>query len=548
MMCLGRSRWFKSIRRTLVFHRTKHAKAVRSGLRTNDAGGRFFFMDTTWYKPGISIAQFHASKARIRALIGARGSGKTTAIATETISHGLHNPGAKIYILRKTQDSNQNTTQETFERVFERCGNAYVDTGLSLFKRIEGGIQYRIPSTEAVRLFNIFLKKNPNKTETLRWLENVGNKFCSFIHFAGVPDATKRDTKFRGYECSMLIFVEADQLLADDLNMALFCLRWPNAFGEHIKDTCCILDTNPPSPRHWIAKLEEAKKNHSDVRFWHIPMEENAHNLPPGYVDTAKETYAKDPAMYKRMILGEYAEAFEGARVLWAFSEQHAYDNLPWPRGAYLVRGWDFGTTQSVIFSAYWSDGPDEYWWDMHEYYAEQSDIEKQCRETLRLTRELFPFFNDRSVCSGVLDFCDPAGNQKTDKGRSLDTVNSYHIYPGWSTRYRSLQLTLAVYNRLLEKKDRFGRLVYRIDRRCCPMLYLGSLGGYRYPNLGETGFGKDEPGKGPDFGNFDHVCDASRYAKINCLRLAKSELDKVQKPVGILAKEHSPNPARRWR
>lgn len=505
-------------------------------------------MEKEWYKPGKSIAEFHLSKARIRALIGARGSGKTTGIAVEAISHGLHYPGAKIYILRKTQDSNQNTTQETFEQVFSRCGNAYVDTGLSLFKKIEGGTQYRIPSLEGVKLFNVFLKTKPNKTETLRWLENVGNKFCSFIHFAGVPDATKRDSKFRGYECSMLIFVEADQLSEEDLKMALFCLRWPDAHGKHIPDTCCILDSNPPSPRHWIALMEERDKNFTQTQFWHIPMEENAGNLPEGYVENAKRSYANDPAMYKRMILGEYAEAFEGARVLWAFSEQHAYDNLPWPRGAYLVRGWDFGTTQATIFSAYWEHDGDEYWWDLYEYFATQADVEKQCRETVRLTREVFPFFNDRSICSGVLDYCDPAGNARTDKGRSIDTLNSYQIYPGWSSRFRSLQLTLAVYNRLLEKKDRFGRLVYRLDRKCCPVLYLASLGGYRYPNPGEVGHGKDEPGKGPDFGNFDHVADASRYAKINCLRLARMELEKMNKPVGLLAKEHSPNPVRKWR
>jgi hypothetical protein len=251
--------------------------------------------------------------------------------------------------------------------------------------------------------------------------------------------------------------------------------------------------------------------------------------------------------MYKRMILGEYAEAFEGNRVLWAFSEQHAYTDLPWPRGAYLVRGWDFGTTQAVVWAAYWEESGTEYWWDLWEFYAEMSDVEKQCRETLRLTQEVFPFWNDRNVCAGVLDFCDPAGAARTDKGRSIDTLISYGIHPGYSTKYRSLPLTISVYNRLLEQKDKHGKHVYRIDKESCPRLYLASLGGYRYPNVGEPGYGKDEPGKGPDFDNYDHIADASRYAKINCLRLAKSELQKMQRPVGKLAKALTPNRLRRW-
>ncbi len=427
-------------------------------------------------------------------------------------------------------------------------GSAYQDTGYTLFKKIEGGVEYRIPSADAVEMFNIFLKTKPNKGEILRWLDNVGNRWCSHIHFAGVPDAGKRDTRFRGYECSMLVFVEADQLAKEDLDMALFCLRWKNARGEHIDDTCCILDTNPPSPTHWIAMFEENSKDDPNVRFWHIPMEENAQNLPPNYVEDAKRIYRKNPGMYKRMILGEYAHAFDQTgRVLWAFTEEHAFDDLPWPRGAYLVRGWDFGTTHANTWAAYWEEGGDEYWWDLLEYFATQSDVEKQAREVTRLTAEVFPFWNDRGVCSGVLDFCDPAGAAKTATGRCLDTLGTYGVFPGYSNKHKSLPLTLAVYNRLLEKTDRFGKLVYRIDRKACPMLYLASLGGYRYPNTGETGFGKDEPGKGPDFGNYDHMADAGRYPKINCLRLAKVELEKMQRPVGKLAVAVSPNPKKRW-
>lgn len=504
-----------------------------------------------WYLPGKSILAFHGSRARLRGLVGARGSGKTTGIVVESVRHGFHNPGAKIYILRKTQESNVNTTQETLDLVFAKLGPAYSDTGYSLFKKIDGGVHYRIPSREAIRRFNIFLNTKPNKTETLRWLENVGNRWCSSIHFAGVPDAGKRDTRFRGYECSLLIFVEADQLSKEDLDMALFCLRWKNAYGEDIEDTGCILDTNPPSPRHWIAQMEKKAIEDNDLtkQFWHIPIDDNAHNLRAGYVEDAKKIYAPNPGMYKRMILGEYAEAFDNTgKVLWAFKEEQAFESLPWPRGAYLVRGWDFGTTQGVVWSAYWSDEEDEYWWDLHEYFATHSDVEKQAREVIKQTQETFPFWNDRGVCAGVMDYCDPAGAAKTDKGRSIDTLISFGVHPGYSTKYRSLPLTLAVYNRLLEKKDRFGRWVYRIDRGGCPMLYLASLGGYRYPNEGEPGFGKDEPGKGPAFGNYDHIADAARYAKVNCLRLAKVELEKMLRPVGKLAKEHSPNPIKRWR
>ena len=60
------------------------------------------------------------------------------------------------FILRKTQESNKDTTGETFDQVFAKSGSAYVDTGVSLFKKIEGGRIYRIPSRKAVEKYASF--------------------------------------------------------------------------------------------------------------------------------------------------------------------------------------------------------------------------------------------------------------------------------------------------------------------------------------------------------------------------------------------------------
>lgn len=495
-----------------------------------------------WYKPGVSIAEFHNTRTRIRALIGGRGSGKTSAISVEATGHGFWNAGAKIYILRKTQDSNEDTTLETFEQTFRNMGTAYVDTGKSLFKKIEGGKVFRLPSKLAVEKFNQWKHSFPaaSKQQIEIWLNTEGAKYCSWLYFAGVPEARYRASRFRGYECSMLIFVEADQLSKEDLDLGVACLRWkgsdPAACDEKgfIRDTCVILDTNPPSEHHWIAQMEKDTKDDPDVRFWHIKTKENAHNLPPGYVDNLVRQYAKQPAMYARMVLGEYADAFEGQPVLFAFDLKHTGQNLPWPEGAYLVRGWDFGTTQSVIWSAYWIDGGDEYWWDLLEYFTQQSDAERQCQRVHELTQEIFPFWNNRMQVAGVKDYCDVAGNAQTDKGSSVKVLNRNGFYPGFSRM--GLQESIAIYNRLLQKKDRFGNLVYRIDKETCPRLYTASIGGYRYPIMGEVGFGSDEPLKGEAGGNFDHLADASRYGKVNCMRLLVAEHEKSKKNEGPLA------------
>lgn len=507
-----------------------------------------------WYFPGKSIAEFHQTKARVRCLVGGRGSGKTTAIAVEACGHGFHNAGAKIYILRKTQDSNEDTTLETFEKqVFPQMGTGYIDTGVSLFKKIDGGKVYRLPSRKAVGLFNEWKAKNRSatKAQTLTWLETIGNRFCSFMVFAGVPEERYRASRFRGFECSMIIFVEADQLSEEDLDLATACLRWKGADPEtcdekgFIRDTCVILDTNPPSPRHWIAKMEEAEKGNNSVRFWHIPTEENRHNLPPNYIEDLTRQYRKKPAMYNRMLLGQYDEAFEGDPVFHSFEQEHAAVDLPWPQGAYLVRGWDFGTTNACIFSAYWVEGKTEYWWDLHEYFAQVSDVDRQAKAVLELTYQVFPFWNDRDVCAGVKDYCDIAGNAMTDKGSSVNVLRTHGIFPGFMRM--GLQESIAIYNRLLEKKNAQGHFVYRIDKKSCPRLYTASIGGYRYPVEGEPGFGGDEPLKGTAGGDFDHLADASRYPKYNCLRLLRAEAEEAKKAVGAFASKEAANRKKRF-
>ena len=520
------------------------------------------------------MRQFHESKARMRCPIGGRGSGKTTGVSVEALGHCLWNAGARVMILRKTQDSNDETTLKTFEEVFDNCG--MVETETSLFKKIEGGRRFRIPSLLAIQKYNEFLKVPREKGEKLLWIKTVGEKLCGEVGFAGIPTAQFRSTKLRGFECSLLVFVEADQLEKDDLNFGEACLRWKGADPEKcdhrgfIKDMGIILDTNPPGTTHWIAELEKRKCADTDVErrkkwnkpgkidcgpdlvFWHIPTHENKPNLPDKYVENLEERYADNPSMFERMLLGMYSDAEDGQRVFHKYQpSKHAFEELPFPRGAYLVRGWDFGTTSAVIFSAYWAEGDDdirdEYWWDLAELYLEQSDTEEQCRAVLRMTEEMFPFWNDRAFCQGILDYCDPAGAANKDTGSSLKVLGTHGIHPGYSRV--GLAESIALYNRFLEKKDRHGNFVYRLDKNSCPRLHRASSGGYRYAAAGEVGYdsNSNQPLKGPKGGNFDHLADAARYAKMGCLRLLRSDAEKANAAVGILGRKISINPRRRY-
>lgn len=503
---------------------------------------------------------FHRSTARTRVLIGGRGSGKTTAISVEVIGHGWHNAGSKIYVLRKTQDSNDVTTRATFDQTFQKSGTGYQETATSLFHKYDNGTHYRIPSRLACQKFDEYKSSARRSKRDLEiWLRSVGDVYCSHIFFAGVPSSQYRASRFRGFECSMLILVEADQFEREDLDLAMACLRWKGAdpstcnHNGYITDTCVILDSNPPGTLHWIAQMEKdayishgytegeffslktIRDKSGSREFWHVPTDENEANLPPGYVDDLKYQYRDNQAMLERMLYGRYADAFDGQRVLHNYKSDHVYTSLMFPKGAYLIRGWDFGTTHAVIWSAYWEDGGDEYWWDLAEYFATQSDTDRQCRRVKEITNKIFPFWNDRDICSGVRDYCDIAGVAKKAEGSSLKVLATHGIFPGYSRM--GLAESIALYNRLLQKRDRHGNYIYRLDKFSCPRLHTASSGGYRYPNPGEPGHGSDEPLKGEAGQNYDHIADASRYAKINCMRLLREAGEDPKDAVGRLVR-----------
>jgi hypothetical protein len=520
-----------------------------------------------WYRPGKSIQEFHDSDCFAAFLIGARGAGKTTSVAVDAIGHAFHNAGARVVGLRKSEKSQGDTTIHTFNTVFASMGQLYQETpdGTGLFASWNDGKVIRVPSRMSIEKFNNFKAlRTRKKGEIVAWLDTEGKRLCSWMEFRGLPHSAISENKLRGLECSYMILIEADLLEKQDFALAVPVVgRWkgsdPSVCDERgfIADKRLIIDSNPPSPSHWIAEYEKEWKtgdpDKANWHFWHIPTAENSHNLPDGYVETLIATYKSNPALLAKYVYGDYADAYDGNPVLWKFDASgHVYQDLPFPEGAYLVRGWDFGTNNAVVWSAYWEQDGTEYWWDLHERHLEGSDTEMQAREALRITEEEFPFWNNRHVCSGIMDFCDPAGNNSnfgmSDKRMrsSVAILKTYGIHPGYSRM--GFQQSVAVNNRLLEVKDKKGEFVYRMDKEGCPMLYRASLGAWRYPSIGEPGYGQDYPLKGALCGNVDHVADAARYAKQNCLKLIRAQVEKALGKVGPLdgSRNRNPNPNKR--
>lgn len=458
-------------------------------------------------------------------------SSKTCSSATDALGHALHTAGGRVVVLRKTKESNVSTSVKTFNEVYSKNGLEESPDDTSLFKKWDGGTRVRIPSEIALEKFGEFMKRGPRKSEIQKWIKGVGERYCTFIDFKGVKDEKISENTLRGLECTMLILIEADMLTRDDFDMALQCLRLRDAFGNHVRDKNCIVETNPPGPTHWIAQLETEKTKtgaYPDYEFWHLKTAENAHNLDPGdptaippvlsYLDKLKRSYEGNPAMYARMVDGEYSEAHPGNPVFYRFNiSKHKGIDLAWPDQAYLIRTWDFGVFNAVCWAAYFTKTfngkPFEYLHFLSEQYIEGSDVEYQAQQAIKLTEEVFPFWNDREKCSGIKDYADPSGRNVTGMGieagkRSyFQVLHTHGIAPGYKIIQN--QPSIALVNRALGEYDPDGNPMIRIDEECCPLIVAGCSGKYRYPAQGEAGYGLDNatPIKGSACDNIDHIC-----------------------------------------
>lgn len=511
-------------------------------------------------EPGPSVKAFLKDDSFIRVLIGGRGAGKTVGLAEDITGHIFQNAGAKAIVARETEVSQADSSIESFWRYFESLGPLYSPGGPGLFRSWNNGRTFRIPSKLAVERMKIECDGMTTRAEISHWIQTKGDRLCGYIEFRGLPNAEKG--KFRGMECSYFAIVEADQVAEKQFQLALACLRWkgtdPSTCDEKgfIRDKCVVLDTNPPSEQHWIAEFEkrqEALPKHDRVaRFWHITTYENEHNLPTNYIrDQILLPYANNPAMVERMLWGRYADAFDGKPVIYAFQRGfHEWnpsrpgERMPWLHGARMIIGMDVGTNNFSVISAVKEHKGHTYWHALKEIYLTDSDTDRQCLELLRVLSEIFPFWNSNAqVCPEVIFVCDPAARNKsfTKKGSTesaLAVFHSHSIFPAFRIG-AGLVPSLAVENRLMQQKhveklpDETERTIYhfKISATGCPLLCRALRGEYRYPMLGEPGFGSGDPLKGELCSGADHKNDGFRYSVIHVFGLGKEDHPESMKP-----------------
>jgi len=165
-------------------------------------------------------------------------------------------------------------------------------------------------------------------------------------------------------------------------------------------------------------------------------------------------------------------DTFEGKPVFEGFREDlhvgsFSYEPLPTKT---LYRGWDFGYHRPAVCIGWLN--PDDQYIVKREIMGHDEGIKDFGKRVLNISDTEFP--NARWI-----DFCDPAGHQKSDKSEftSVEVINSLGVFP--TSKPSNIQEKLEVVRqRLLMRND--GKVGIIIDISCTRIIN-GFKGGYRY-------------------------------------------------------------------
>ena len=162
-------------------------------------------------------------------------------------------------------------------------------------------------------------KLDPNTKDRHIW---IGNRFggWSKILLLSIPHASMVEARVKGPTPSYVYIDELTECESDKYFTFLSAQlgRRRNIDGPQQFTASC----NPKGPKNWVyqrfyVQCVDQKTGVRDPRYsvYHVPIEENIHRLPPGYVERLYETFKNDLVQLRRLMHGEWLEVPSGDAI-----------------------------------------------------------------------------------------------------------------------------------------------------------------------------------------------------------------------------------------
>ncbi len=409
-----------------------------------------------------TIRRFHESPAQIRCIVGPVGSGKTSGASWEVcfyLPHFLFSEygikSTRWVVVRNTYAELRDTTMRTVFDWFPWGHHQKVDN------------IYTLVYPEGIRVEILFRScDRPDDVKKFKSLEITGYWIDESIEIA-----------------------EEIKLMLKN-RIGRYPRGCPVRFGiettnppdvEHPTYSQFAWDTPPPGP------IPHGKPLANHAGFWQPPGENNR-NLRPGYYDDLRSDYAGDPEWIEMYIDGKPGMVIKGKLIYNNFDRAYhvAKESLIWSKGE-LFRGWDnSGNIPACVVCQMPQPLQVQV---LAEYYTEKENIQDFTERVKADMAIRFP----NAEC---LDWGDPAGENEYSARRST-TIQ---------TRFTSnAQLMRECGVDVKPSEQNFRARVEAVERALrlrngllidpgCTRLINGFLGGYCYPEIGNTGIYGEKP------------------------------------------------------
>lgn len=442
------------------------------------------------YKPTKTGLKLHQNDNLVRGIMGAYGSGKTTAMLAEIIFRACQMPFynnrryARWAVIRNTYAELQSTTYVSWRSWFETLGTVK---------------QNKHPLLTINHVFN----------------DGIGDVHLEVIFIALDKESDIR--KLKSLEVCGIYINEMSEIPEAVFEHAVgrttkgrYMLNVYNDYWSGV-----IFDTNPPSERSWIKR-----------RFEDVKLEDSTlYHQPPGLLkdESGKWIANKDADNYERLgsdyyvkmtnntsefinvyCLGLYGKISTGKVVYKSYNDDlHSSDKIEVDLSKPVIIGLDFGLTPAAVFLQHIGNG----WYSVVDELVTQDMGIEQFIKT-----KLDPYFSLHNGLKIEAIIGDPSGDSRspTDLKSCFSILrdNGYYIKGSPSNLLEPrLGAVSMLLNTLTDGKPRLT-----ISHRC-KILRDGFLGGYEqkfYMINGEKLYA-NEPLKN----EYSHVHDALQYAAL---------------------------------
>lgn len=453
-------------------------------------------VSTIHYEPLPSAVEFHNSNARVKALCGPVGSGKSSQAILEFAFQCIesHVP-VRGLVLRESFRQLKDSTRETWKDWLPEPISHWVETDKK------------------------YLVTIPN-----RWGQVLTHEM-HFRHARREQEASNllsTEYSFIWLEEPVPAFQMSDGIMGAGLPKGFFTTALMRQRQKGAARYQMILTFNPPSRFHWVyeqfikpSKEALAKKGFETFR---APPRENEKNLPPNYYDLLAETL--DPDQVARFIDGECITLYPGKPVFNEFFEQmHFREELVIVPSLPLILALDFGLTPCCLFCQVTPRGQVRIYREVQLRQSGALDLVDVIREVAKTE---FPGMRISRIWG------DPAGADpvQTDKSTPFGIIAKglgVPVHPGEQKIWTRLE---SVRTRAKAIVD--GEPGIIIDAQGCPTLMEGVLGAYRYPQT-QQGLIGSRPLKNI----YSHLADALQYMCSGEFNVLSGETTRVEIPKG---------------